>query len=139
MYLYISNMYKLFVFIFALLILTGCDLLPSPCEEVIITREVSPDKRVDAIISETNCGATVGYIYKVYIVPSGLDSLDDNDHPVFQSGRTEGLKISWVAKQQLYILYDRARIYKYTNFWRTRELDNFNYLVAITETRMSKN
>ena len=143
-------MYKPVVFIFVLLILTGCDLLPPLCREKIISHKVSPDKRVDAIILETNCGVTTPYVHKVYIFPSGSDSLD-LDYPVFAADRTEGLKISWVAKfpvdhidrwpvkQQLYIGYDKARISKYTNSWQSRELDNFQYLIEIIEIKMSNN
>jgi len=145
-----TYMYKPVVFISVLLILTGCDLLPPLCGDKIISHKVSPDKRVDAIILETNCGATTSYVHKVYIFPSGSDSLD-LDYPVFAADRTEGLKIGWVAKfptdhtdrwavkQQLYIGYDKARIFKYTNSWHSRELDNFEYLIEITETRMSNN
>lgn len=127
-------MYKLVVFIFVLLILTGCD---SPtCNEETISRELSPDKRVDAIISKTSCGATTDYSYKVYIVPSGSNSLTNH---VFLADHTKGLKTHWVAKQQLHIIYDEARIFEYTNFWQSKELDNFNYLIKISEIGLSKN
>ncbi|WP_345552489.1 hypothetical protein [Microbulbifer aestuariivivens] len=121
-------MNKLISLTITFLLLNGCD--SSKCGSEIVSRELSPDKRVEAVVSKVNCGATTDYSFKVYIVPTGSDSLGNQ---VFLSDHTVGLRTSWIKKQRLSITYEKARIFEYTNFWQSKDLDNFEYLVSITE------
>lgn len=121
-------MNKLIGFIFIFSVLTGCN--SSTCISKIVSREVSPDNRVDAVIAKVNCGATTDYSFRVHIVPAGSEPLGNH---VFLADHIKGLEVNWIENQKLAITYDEARIFEYTNFWHSKELDNFEYFVSITE------
>jgi len=113
----------------------GCGILDS-CLYEEVSRETSTDGLVDALIMKINCGATTDYSYKVYIVPKGTKP---NENHVYLSDKTNSLEISWVAPKSLLITYDNARIFEYTNFWQSKNVENFKYIVSITESRKSCN
>lgn len=113
------------------LIFSGCST--SLCESVTMSRQTSIDGRLDARLIQESCGATTGYVYKVYI---SLHGAEEKGNAVFVADKTKGLKISWEAEKRLLISYDRARIFNYTNFWQSKDIDNFSYIVSITEQRL---
>jgi len=45
----------------------------------------------------------------------------------------EGLEVSWESPRHLGIRYEKARIFNYTNFWLSRDVEHFEYVVAIRE------
>lgn len=110
---------------------SSCEKL-SPCDEEEIARRSSQDEMVDAIVVRNNCGATSGYSYKVYVARHGDRSLAETD-VVFLSDQTTGLEISWIAPKTLRITYEGARIFKFTNFWQSADVENFRYVVTVTE------
>lgn len=112
------------------LLLVGCDSL---CEYDIIDRKTSPDNEVDSILVRGNCGATTSYVYRVYLAPKGTKETEFRSY-VFKADRADGIEVAWLASKELLISYDTARISYYTNFWHSRELHNFDYLVSISES-----
>jgi hypothetical protein len=56
--------------IVAMLLAGGCTVFDT-ASHVEIARAVSPDGRVDAVVIETNGGATTSYAYDVCIAPHG--------------------------------------------------------------------
>jgi len=119
--------YKL-ILVFLASQIMGC----SVCDNEEIFRETSADKVVDAVVIKANCGATTSYVYKVAIVPFGEEVLDNY---VFLADKPNWLEVHWVENKQLSITYNEARIFQYTNFWRSSKVDNFNYIVNITENK----
>lgn len=101
------------------------------CSQEESSRITSSDGRIDAVMVKTNCGATTGYSYNIFIVPKGKQP-SDNDS-VFSSDKTEDLNISWASSSELLITYREARIFQFTNFWQSEDIDNFNYVVSIVE------
>jgi hypothetical protein len=113
-----------------LLVLAGCgkgDL----CSEDEMSRAASPDKRVDAVVTKGNCGGTTDYSYRVSIVQAGKAPIDSD--VIFLADKAEGLGISWRAPKELLISYKKARIFRFTNFWSAKEVDDFQYLVSVVE------
>ncbi|WP_146202873.1 hypothetical protein [Pedobacter paludis] len=90
----------------------------------------SPDKKIDAVLIATTGGATVADGNKVYILLSGK-KITEHDHPILVADYTRNLDIIWRANKRLNIKYDDARIFQFTNFWKSEELDNWNYIVEI--------
>ena len=50
---------------------------------------------------------------------------------VIRSDGASEMRVRWVANKMLSVEYRRARIFQFTNFWQSREVDNFNYIVEI--------
>jgi hypothetical protein len=46
------------------------------------------------------------------------------DHP-------KDLKIRWRAPRKLEIVYDEARFFQFSNFWHSKEVDDFKYVVEL--------
>lgn len=107
-----------------LLIMVGC--LPWASEEV--ERVTSPDSIVDAVVIQSDAGATTPFVHEVYIVPKGGKpsgtALLTGDHLI-------GFELKWLAPRFLEIRYKQGRIYKFTNFWRSKEIQNFSYIVEL--------
>ena len=101
-------------------ILTGCQWI-DPCLQEESARHTSPDKIVDTVIIEKNCGATTSINDLVFIVPHG-DSVEDYS-PVFIADHVVDLEVKWVDKKQLEIRYmnGQARNGKKFRIWGREE------------------
>lgn len=99
-------------------------------------RAASPDKVVDAVISRKNCGATTSYSYQIYIEKIG-EKHNDSD-AIFIADKVDGIAVKWNAPKELTITYKKARIFKFTNFWNSKEVDDFKYIVSVNEIRRDK-
>jgi hypothetical protein len=86
---------------------------------------------VDAVVTKSNCGGTTDYSYRVSIVQAGNAPIDSD--VIFLADKAEGLGITWRAPKELMISYDKARIFRFTNFWSVKEIDNFQYIVSVVE------
>jgi hypothetical protein len=124
-------MNKFLVILLVSIFVSGCD--SKVCENNIIDRQTSPDGKVDALIVERSCGATVGFSYAVHIVSKGVSTLETH---IFLADHVEDLSISWLAEQHLIIGYKKARIFEYTNFWQSKNIDNFKYIIAVDEIKL---
>jgi hypothetical protein len=93
-----------------------------------VKRVVSPDKRVDAVLVEQLNDATSPDSFLLYIVPAG--KLADGE-PILRGDKFNGLDFGWSAHQELKVLYASGRIFSFTNFWQSRDVDNFQYTVII--------
>ncbi|WP_207532947.1 hypothetical protein [Desertivirga arenae] len=97
-----------------------------------IKRVVSPDKKVEAVVAETNRGATVATGNLVFIVLPGRSISDeDRKFAMFNADYCSGLNIRWKQDRVLSIEYEKARIFNFTNFWQSDSLENWNYVVEI--------
>jgi len=112
------------------ILMWSCDFL-NPCQEKEILRKTSQDNFVDYVVIEKGCGATASTNTIVYIVPKGRSV--DKFHPVFIADHVDGLEVIWLESKQMLIAYAEARIFKYKNFWHSRHIENWNYIVSIKE------
>lgn len=118
--------FGLIVMIIGAVLFTACTGVGVAQEE--IARIASPDSVVDAVLVESNCGATCGYAYLVTIVPRGEPA---GEHPLFRADKASGLNLEWERAKVLNIEYDSARIFHFSNFWQSRDVDNFRYTVRV--------
>jgi len=92
----------------------------------------SPDGVVDAVQVRGNCGATTSFSENVFIVQSGAKMPAPKDQcRVFSADHVEGLKLQWREPKVLEIHYKEARIFHFKNFWHSKDVQNFTYVVEI--------
>ena len=113
------------VVIFGSVLLGGCRKATS--EEAARIR--SPDGLVEAILTKGDFGATVDYVYKLYIVPTGAAIVPDQ--PILVADHVAGPSIVWEMPKFLTFSYSGARIFSFTNFWQSKDVQNFAYVVEI--------
>ena len=91
-----------------LLLLTAC----SSSDEVL--RVASPDRKADAVLIETNGGATTDFGYEVYVTPSkSSPSRGKRVADLYGAVRNEsayGVNLRWMSPQELRIEYLKAKI-----------------------------
>ena len=117
--------YLLSFLIAVLALVSGC---ASESEEV--WRVTSPDSRVDAVFVQVGGGgATVGYAYKLFIVPRGAQP--DSTDQLLLADKIGDVKAVWSKPRKLEIRYDRARIFSFVNSWQSKDVDNFKYVVEV--------
>lgn len=103
------------------------------CVKEVISRTSSPDKKVDAVVTKGDCGATTSYSYRVSVVQAGKTPVESDT--IFLADNAENISIFWQAPKKLVISYKEARIFKFTNFWSSKELDNSQYIVSVIEVQ----
>ena len=103
----------------------GCETISR--EE--IKRITSPDSMVDVVLIRVNAGATTPYAYKLYIVPVG--GTPKKGRELFEADKIIGMKIQWKQSKFLEIQYEKGRIFHFTNFWSSKEIENFRYVVEL--------
>ncbi len=130
---------KIVIKSFLALIFSVCLLASFSCSRplgVEVFRLQSPDGRVDAVLLETDGGATTSLGYYLYLVPNGK-KVTHSDYAVFIADRLIDRRIYWQQQKLLHIEYSDARIINFKNYWYCRELDNFKYKVKIKEVQIS--
>lgn len=119
------------IYLLLMLIVLSCNI-PSTTKEMEcseIKRITSPDSLVDAVLLETNAGATTSLGYNLYIVPRGKKS--QIGYEQFIADHIIDLEINWKEIQFLEIKYKQARIFKFTNFWHSEKVRNWSYVVEL--------
>ena len=110
----------------------GCDS-GDLCSHEEVSRVTSPDDIVDAVIVQKNCGTTASNAYRVYVIKKDWIPNSEGGDPVFVSDNTDDIYIHWGDDKQLLISYAKARIFHFKNFWHSKEVDDFAYIVSVTE------
>jgi hypothetical protein len=117
---------RLFVSFACLVALSACGKGPMKKE---LQRIQSPDHLVDAVVAEVETDATVATPYLVFIVPAGSKDLDGE--PVMRGDKFDDLKITWASVRLLDISFSKGRIFNFTNFWESRAVQDFRYVVEV--------
>lgn len=99
-------------------------------------RILSPDGRLEAVLTQSNAGATTSFKYRIYITIPGTDfrgqeSLFVGDKLRNKSNHDLPL-IHWNESHELLISYDSAQVYQFKNFWRSRQVDNGMFVVRVS-------
>jgi hypothetical protein len=82
-----------------------------------------------------NGGATTSLFYEVYIVPdnenvSGYNPVLKADKVTTNNGNY-GFTIEWESSKVLKIEFHKARIFHFSNFWHSKKIHNFDYIIEI--------
>ena len=94
----------------SLVLLAGCGI----CSEEEVLRKASPDGRMDAVMIEQNCGATTGFVYRIFVISRG-DKVSGKARLV--ADHTSNLDMIWKNPHLLVISYDKANIHRFKNHW----------------------
>lgn len=132
MSMWIKYIFQLAVIALSLMVY-GCDNGSELCSNDEVKRISSPDNIVDAVVVLKKCGATVSDSYRVYVVKKDGTLDFDDDSSMFVSDKTDGIKVFWRGNKELQISYAKARIFQFKNFWQSKDVDNFRYIVSVTE------
>ena len=101
----------------------------SPVDREEILRVKSPESIVEVVLVRTNAGATVAFGYELFIVPTGTNPKPGTE--LFRADHVDNVKVRWLSAKLLQIEYDRARVFHFTNFWSSKDVDNFAYIVEL--------
>lgn len=93
-----------------------------------VARSPSPDGMVDAVLIKGNVGATAATPSEIYIVPSGSEP---EGEPSIRGDYFENIKLVWKEPRFLEITYSKGRIFAFTNFWQSKHVQNFEYVVEL--------
>jgi hypothetical protein len=78
-----------------------------------VARATSPDGRIDAVVHETNGGATTSFGYDIYLCPAGQGvrwrSRVAIVYGAWRNERAYGVDLRWAANDKLVIQYMDAR------------------------------
>lgn len=80
---------------------------------------------MEAVVAQGDGGAALW----VYIVPKGGSTR--NEHEVLLVDCVSGFKATWADVKMLELRFNRARIYHFTNYWYSREVQDFRYKLEI--------
>jgi hypothetical protein len=115
---------------------SGCFSLGGEWHYEEIGRVKAPDGVVDAVLVRGNGGATTSFSYSVFLVPSA--TIFDERAPLFEPERAlfvadhqKGLELVWRKPRFLEIRFAKARIFRFSNFWHSREVQNYQYVVEL--------
>lgn len=122
----------------AVLIFLFCIILASCrqsnlCQTIEVERKSSSDNRVDVVLVKSNCGATTSESITLYLVPSGNEINDQYSTIVMD--RIDNLTVEWRDNKELEVHFSHGRIFSFTNFWQSSELDEYKYIVNINLMR----
>lgn len=109
-----------------LVCITSCGSQPERRE---MQRVTSPDKRVDAVLVQRGTGATTATPMELYLVSSGLDWRKES--PLLRGDKFDGFKIIWKHSRFLEIHYKKGRIFTFTSFWNSSQIQQFQYIVEL--------
>jgi hypothetical protein len=104
----------------------GC----APHRAEVVERIPSPDRRVDALVLRAGVPPGGQVVFYVQVVSAGGDP-KDREFDLFRADHVEAFRASWVSERMLELEFERARIFQFSNFWQSREVDDFGYQVEL--------
>ena len=94
-----------------------------------LERIPSPDNMVEAVLVSSDAGATTSIGYHLFVVPTGQNIESGYENLI--ADHVSEFKIFWCKNRLLEIHYKNARIFKFSNFWQTKNLENWSYVVEL--------
>lgn len=115
--------------------LTAVLLLAASCDEAAFQGEEthrvrSPDGRVDAVVIAGSVDATTPTVHRLHIVPAE-QPIDRDAALLLSADHVEGLAISWRRDRFLDLHYSEGRIFAFSNFWQSPDIDDWSYVVEL--------
>jgi len=96
-----------------------------------VARQSSLDGVVDAVMFRAGGGgATSGFSYSLFVVKKG-SGIDKSNDVLLQADHLTNMRLAWKSDRILEISYDEARIFKFKNFWQSKDVQNFQYVVEL--------
>lgn len=100
------------VLVLALLAAAGCHGAEKIVGDPVQTVE-SPDGVASAVVTKANGGATVSFVFRVYLRKVGASAAVE----VLRADKTEGLSVTWADDRSVVVKMPCGRIFAYQNFF----------------------
>jgi hypothetical protein len=117
---------KNLLLIIAAILLSSC---ADPCIDEVMSQAADAQQKTEFVHVRTNCGATTGFFHQIFIVAAGARYQDES--PIFAADKAEHIAVKWLDAQTLEISSDSARIFNFKNFWQSKNVDNFQYVIQV--------
>ncbi len=89
-----------------------------------LKRVTSPDGTIDAVLIEADGGATVATANRVCLVLHGQKLPPDQlSEAILLADHCQQLDLKWRGNRLLSVLYHKARIFQFSNFWLSEPLN----------------
>ena len=118
------NLSRFLVFTIMGGVLSSCDVAVHEAG-----RTASPDGKLDLVVTTTDGGATTSVGYHLNLVPRG-DTVDLDDSN-FVADKVYALTAEWVDSTNVIIRFENARIFHFSNFWHSKEVDNWQHVIRL--------
>jgi hypothetical protein len=92
--------------------LVGCEK-QSLIDGEIIGKAVDPNSTVTALIARAGHGATVSWVYRVYMQPTQGGPVGE----LLRADKADGLSVSWEGRDALAIKMKCGRVFAFQNFF----------------------
>lgn len=96
----------------------------------VVLRLTSPDQKVDALVLRNSISTGAAAVYHIQLVAAGGPP-KDMKFDRFRADQVQALQLRWVDRAVLHIEYDNARIFHFSNFWISRDVEFFEHLVEL--------
>ena len=125
--------FLVYIFLFFSFYSFGCNAIPLfEASSTEYYRVKSPDGEVDAVLMKSDAGATTSFSYNLFLLPKGSSSQKLSlDYSQFIVDKAESLKITWINNKILQIDCKSARIFRFSNFWQSKEIQDYRYIVEL--------
>jgi hypothetical protein len=94
-----------------------------------IQRVLSPDGQVEAVLATSEPHTTIARTTHLYVVPRGRARTDAD--LIMVGDYFSGVSIIWKDSRLLQIHYVAGRVFKFKNFWLSKDVENFRHVVEI--------
>ncbi len=110
-----SEFLKTLSFCSAVLV-SGCSPL---CDEQLKSSYISPSESYMANVVSKDCGATTSEALSIFVARNQGEWSPHEYDQVMLMDKVNGLSLSWKSDKQLFIEYDSARVFEFSNFGPT--------------------
>ncbi|MBW3571960.1 MAG: hypothetical protein KY467_12725 [Gemmatimonadetes bacterium] len=86
---------------------------------------------MDAVVTRNSGGATTSNVFRIFVVPRGHPIPSDERFERFRADKISSLCVEWRRTRLLQLSYDQARIFRFTNFWNSGDIQHFQYVVEL--------
>lgn len=112
--------------VLALVLLTACDD-SNKLQGTPVSQALSPNGRIAVLVTRHSGNATVSFVDRVYLKPSG----SDHAQLVLKADKGDKITVKWVDDRHLQIDAPCAQVFSYRNFFYLMKGGELVYPVSI--------
>jgi hypothetical protein len=126
------------IILFSILVfLTVFVFIGSSCKKTVMGRySFSQKSSYEVVWERMDCGATTSYRDDIHILKKG-ENISWFTDPILRADKSDGLKVSWLAANQIEINFNSARIHKFKNYWYNQQ-DNDLEIINVSLKEVKK-
>jgi hypothetical protein len=102
-----------------LVLLSGCAPEESQLQGDVVQSIVSPDGNVVASVTKTGMGATVSFVYRVYL----RQARSNSNSELLRADNVSDVRVTWESNRQMAISMPCGRVFAFVNFFDVLDRD----------------